>query len=144
MRPLGAGGIEIHARDAGSRKAKRYEMLQLLGAEAAHALDFLAAHATRGRDRRLMTAVMAAQRGRPPVRWGSAMRFLQCWAASRGLPAGPARRPTILRSPRERQDLCAAAEEWLGGRVPFFNFFLAASPNRAGPSRWKGANTVVP
>src|SRR2546429_7728652 len=39
-------------------------MLQLLRAEAAHALDLLAAHAARGRDRLLMTAVMATQRGR--------------------------------------------------------------------------------
>src|SRR6184192_4176149 len=60
MRPLGAGGVEVHARDAGNRKAKRYEMLQLLGAEAAHALDFLAAHAARGRDRLLVAAVVAA------------------------------------------------------------------------------------
>src|SRR5439155_17176280 len=64
VRPLGAGRVQIHARDAGSRKAQRDEMLQLLRAEAAHALDVLAAHAARGRDRLLMTTVMATQRGR--------------------------------------------------------------------------------
>src|SRR5207237_1322941 len=60
MRPLGAGGVQVHARDASSRKAKGYEMLQLLGAKAAHALDFLTAHAARGRDRLLVAAVVAA------------------------------------------------------------------------------------
>src|SRR5256885_15698108 len=63
MRPLGAGGVQVHARDAGRGEPQPHEVLELLRAEAAHALGLLAAHAARGGDRFFVTAVMAAEGG---------------------------------------------------------------------------------
>ena len=63
MRPFGAGGVQVHARDAGRGEPQPHEVLELLRAEAAHALGLLAAHAARGGDRFLVTAVMAAEGG---------------------------------------------------------------------------------
>src|SRR5437763_16974947 len=63
MRPLGAGGVQVHARDAGRGEPQPHEVLELLRAEAAHALGLLAAHAARGGNRFFVTAVMAAESG---------------------------------------------------------------------------------
>src|SRR5439155_10234288 len=67
MRPFAAGRIEVHAREPRGGEPELEEVLELLGADAAHPLGFVPARAARGRDRLLVAAVMAAQRRRRAV-----------------------------------------------------------------------------
>ena len=60
MRPLGAGRVQVHARDTGRGEPQPHEVLELLRAEAAHALGLLAAHAARGGNLLLVAAIVAA------------------------------------------------------------------------------------
>src|SRR5690242_6746236 len=64
VRPLRAGRIQVHARDARGRKPQPNEMLQPLGPEPSHALALLAAYPAGAGDRLLVAAVMASQRRR--------------------------------------------------------------------------------
>ena len=64
VRPFRAGRVEIHPGDPGFGKAQPEEVLELLGAEPAHALHLMAAGAASRRHGLLVAAIVAAQRRR--------------------------------------------------------------------------------
>ena len=64
MRPLGAGGVQIHAGNASLGESQTDEVLQLLRAEAPHPVGRLTAVVADGGDRLFVAAVVAAERRR--------------------------------------------------------------------------------
>ena len=63
MRPLAAGRVQIHARQARRREPQLEKVLELLGADAAHPLRVVPAGVTGGGDRLLVAAIVGT-RGR--------------------------------------------------------------------------------
>jgi hypothetical protein len=83
VRPLRAGGIQIHSGDARAGVAIPQHLLELLSAHAAHLLNRVGACSTTERQRLLMAAVVAAQACRRPVHseGDAAVRTLPYFAA---------------------------------------------------------------